>query len=132
MSYAHERQIAADFAAKALEAGFEVWLADSGTYGFYTDDAGKRVVSFGARFDGINLGGNYAASRESGTGWQMEDLISPDFATPKRLRNWLDANAPHWTKNHNPRYTTREDQLREYGPSSKYQRVTALAGGAEA
>ena len=107
---------------QATACGFEVWLAESGTYGFITN--GDRVLSFEChRYRGIKVSGNYAASRLYGTGWVIEDEIDDSTVTGHDIKTWLHAPAPGWA-NLNPVYTTRDQHLARYGASSKYRMVS--------
>src|SRR5690606_16005518 len=100
----YKKAIIKEFTDAALNEGFEVWLAKSETHGFYTDETGRRVVSFHCGLGSqVEFSGNYAASRESGTGWRMEPMSE---YTREKMTIWLYANAPHWTRNKNPKYTT--------------------------
>lgn len=109
------QQLIKDFADTLHRLGFVVYLAKSGTYGFYTDGTGSRAVSFQEKFGRITLHGNYKASRESGTGWEIADAPSP--LTEETARAMLMANAPSWTNNPRPTYCTAADQLKRYDAS---------------
>ncbi len=107
---------------QATACDFEVYIAERGTYGFYTD--GKRIVSFQCeRFGGITVYGNCASSRESCTGWQIITELDDTTITPDMVKSWLVRNSPSWA-NKNPVYTTREQYLACYGASSKYRKVS--------
>ena len=114
-----------DFAQRIKEFGFIVYLAASGHYGFISDESGERVISFS--FDVENtLSGNYGPpSRESGTGWRLNE--TPDsIRTADDVRRVLYASPPDWCRRNGKgwkHFTTREQHLKTYGPSSKYRRV---------
>lgn len=110
-----------DFAERITRLGFVVYLAQQGHYGFITDDAGTRVMSFA--FDIENtLGGNYGPpSRESGTGWRMDERPE-SLQTADDVRRALYAMPPQWCRNGWKHLTTLESHLKSYGPSSKYRR----------
>lgn len=102
--------------------GFRVFLASSGTYGFISDDKGERVLSFSFT-DGGSLSGNYyPASHKSGTGWRMDGHPSR-LKTAKDVREALHAYPPNYCGKGWKRFTTVADQLKEYGPSSKYEEI---------
>lgn len=106
---------------QALFCGFDVYIASAGHYGFYTD--GARVVSFQCeRGRGLNVSGNYIASRQCGTGWQIMADVDDSTVTADNVRAWLATSAPMWT-NPKPVYTTCEQHLATYGTSSKYRKI---------
>jgi hypothetical protein len=108
----YKERITLDFAHECKKNGFDVYIAERGTYGFYTN--GERVVSFSLDLV-LSLSGNYEPSRESGTGWRMADGIG--------IKDAMAANAPKWTKNKNPIYTTPKKYLKTYQPSSKFTQI---------
>ena len=108
----YKERITLNFAQECKQNGFAVYIAERGTYGFYTN--GERVVSFSLDLV-LSLSGNYEPSQKSGTGWRMEDGIG--------IKEAMEANAPKWTKNKNPIYTTPEKYLKTYQPSSKFTKI---------
>lgn len=106
-----------ELAETLVRFGFKVYIAEKGTYGFYTDETGKRTVSFELRNGMYSFGGNYKPSKHSGTGWTLE---APSILNKKAFEDMLYANAPGWRHNPNPEYTT-EEQYIESWPASKYQ-----------
>lgn len=117
------RQSAALAFAKHIKAlGFRVFLAERGTYGFFTNDEGSRVVSFSFS-DGSSLSGNYGPpSRESGTGWRM--TRSPeDLRTAEDVRAALAAMPPEFCGKGWRYMTTLEQHLQAYGASSRYYEI---------
>lgn len=100
------------------DAGFRVFIAESGTYGFYTDTDGSRIISFQVDgWSGVRFSGNYTTSnpRKTGTGWVLEtDTFSAMFN--QQAPRWAVGNAT-W------RYTTLAENLATYQPSSKYKEV---------
>lgn len=109
------------FAERLKALGFVVYLAKRKDYGFFTDEKGERVITFGFR-DGGNLGGNYGPpSRESGTGWRLDNVPS-DIRTAADARRILYSSAPPWCGKGWKNYTTAEQHLKTYGPSSGYER----------
>jgi len=125
-----ERERIAELAESIRGAGFRVFLADSGTYGFYTNAEGSRVVSFSvlktwsagqSDLGGATFGGNYKTSepRRTGNGWKFDEGRH-DYAA------MIEEGAPQWaTKGATWRHTTMAEHLATYGKSSKYAEVTA-------
>lgn len=112
----YDKEAIKKIAQNIKAAGFRVFIAKSGTYGFYTDDAGSRVVSFGVDLGTVKLSGNYktSAPKQCGTGWGLKPTdnynaafneIAPSFAVP---------NGVSW------RYTTLAEYLKNYQESSKF------------
>lgn len=126
MTNRNYRQTAADeFAARIKALGFRVFLAERGEYGFITDDEGSRVLSFSFT-DGGNLGGNYGpASRESGTGWRMDETPQ-SLTTAERVKRALYAHPPMWCGKGWKHLTTLEQYLAMYGTSSRYAELGAV------
>lgn len=113
-----ERENARRIADAALAAGYRAFLSESGTYGFYTDTEGTRVVSFQSRYSMPCVSGNYVTScgRETGTGWKISDGFDPAL-----LDAYFNAKPPRWAvKNHEWRYATLEDELKRYQSSSRF------------
>jgi hypothetical protein len=108
----YEANTALEFAHECKAKGFDAYLAEKGTYGFYTD--GVRVVCFAMDLN-LCLSGNYEPSREFGTGWRMDDGTGIEKA--------IRANAPSWTKNDKPIYTTPEKYLERYQSSSRFTKI---------
>lgn len=113
----YEKQAALEIAEGAKREGFRVFLAERGTYGFFTDDSGTRVVSFQIGLQGPSFIGNYktSAPKQTGTGWQI------CTGTPRSYANLFSAAAPRWaTGDVTWRYTTLAEHLKTYQPSSRY------------
>jgi hypothetical protein len=99
-------------ADKLKSEGYRVFIAERGTYGFYTLD-GDKVVSFQRDLGSIKFLGNHVSSK-SGTGWRFDDDMT--FST------MLAASTPRWaiTSGDTVRPTSMAQHLKIYGPSSKY------------
>lgn len=96
--------------------GFRVFIAKSGTYGFYTDSEGTRIVSFQYDLGGFRFTGNYKTSqpRSTGTGWQLRD---GDFKQ-------MFAEFPSWSlRGASWKFTTLEQHLATYQASSQYKEI---------
>lgn len=102
------------------KAGYRPFIAENGTYGFYTDKEGSKVISFGIDLLRIRFSGNYVSEcpQSTGTGWGIgdnrEDFGDMFKAIPERyaVGGWK------W------KFTTLEQHLKTYGPSSRYKEVT--------
>ena len=109
-----KKQLIRSIAEKLHSFGYAVYLSKDGRYGFYTN--GTRVVSFGGSWEtSVAFSGNYAPSRESGTGWRIDDQCTD--VTRQQAEAYIGACAPLWTRNTSPRYTTPEQYLKTYGIS---------------
>lgn len=124
MQFTAKRERAAAFAGFIKGLGFNVYLAESGEYGFITDNTKSRVLSF--TFSGYSqstLSGNYGPpSTESGTGWGM-NAETWHMKTAKDVNEALYAHAPSHCGGGWKRYTTVEEHLALYGASSKFKEV---------
>lgn len=119
----YEKENAAEFAQAALKAGFRAFLAKSGTYGFYTDATGSKVISFQFNYLSPCVSGNYRTNqpKHTGTGWRISDDAE---TSPSALRAYFDTVPPRWAVgNARWRYTTLEDHLKTYGGSSGYEEI---------
>lgn len=120
----HERkkQATLEFAQKLTDWGFKVYIAESGTYGFVTDESGKRVLSFqdiGSSFEA--LGGNYGPpSVQSGTGWRMDEVPS-DLDSAEKVKATLNALPPAFAGTGWKKLSTIEDHMKDYQSSSRYK-----------
>jgi len=102
------------------DESLRVFLAEKGTYGFYTDQDGGSMVSFQCDLGEITFSGNYITSdpRKTGSGWQMGPIESGNYAMV------LKATPPSWAVNGATwRLTTVEEHLKNYQSSSRYTEV---------
>lgn len=107
----------AELAAEIKAAGYRVFLAESGTYGFFTDAEGARVVCFQFDLGGFKFSGNYR-SKSCGTGWIMGDAYG---VSPEGLAAMIESRPPHWaTKGEAVQQTTLAQHLQTYQLSSRY------------
>lgn len=117
MSY--KKEMIAEVVEKIKAQGFRVFLADKGTYGFFTDKEGSKVISFGVDLLSIYYSGNYKSSnpQKCGQGWKICENAE-DF------QKVFDASPPYWAvQGFKWSYKSVEDQIAMYGQSSKYQEV---------
>ena len=109
-------------AQAAIKAGFRAFIAERGTYGFYTDELGTKLVSFQPEGTGVSFGGNYRASnaRRSGNGWR---IIDQGNISTYDLKQYFSAYPPAWAIVHGDTFTftTLEQHQNMYQSSSKYQ-----------
>lgn len=105
--------------AKNIKAsGFRVFVSKDGegTYGFYTDAEGSKIVSFQLNLGGFNFTGNYKTDqpRSTGTGWQLNQ------STGRTYQDMFN-EPPTWSlRGASWKYTTLEQHLKTYQASSKY------------
>lgn len=114
-----------DFAHRIAAMGFVVYLATAGHYGFISDDSGARVLSF--QFAGVEdtLSGNYGPpSRDSGTGWRM-DQTPQSLDSVEAVTRALYAHPPQWCGKGWKHMTTLEQHLAFYGKSLGYRLIAA-------
>lgn len=115
----YERATIAALAQEIKAAGFRAFIAKDGTYGFYTNEDGSRVVSFGLDFGCPKFSGNHVSDnpKSCGTGWRMESQGT--FA------DMLAATTPHWALPHGAtcRPKTLAEYQRDYQSSSQFVEV---------
>jgi hypothetical protein len=117
-------QTAREFAQFIKGLGFRAFVAKNDGirgHGFITNADGSRVVSF--QMDDGSLGGNYGPpSRESGTGWRMDESLW-SLKTAADVERVLNANPPHWCGKGWRNLTSLECHLGMYGSSSGYEEI---------
>lgn len=110
----YKTEAVAKLAQEIKAEGFRVFIAHSGTYGFYTDLEGSRVTSFRFDLGGFKFSGNYKSDqpRQTGTGWEVLTGTFKDMHAEY---------PPAWaTQGANWRFTTMAEHLAIYQVSSKY------------
>lgn len=115
--YEQEKEDIKTLAKALLAEGFRVFIAKKGTYGFYTDIEGSRVVSFEFVLGGLKYSGNYKseALRQTGSGWGLETASFSEM---------IKAHAPYWAHGGvKHKYTTLKEYLSVYGSSSGYSEM---------
>lgn len=107
-----------ELADRIKAAGFRVFIAKIGTYGFYTDTAGSKVVYFQYDLGGFTFEGNYKSSGPSrtGTGWEL---------VPDSFKAMFAQCPPNWAIHSDCtfKFTTLEQHLKTYQASSQYVEV---------
>lgn len=124
----YKTEAIAELAAEIKKAGFRVFIAASGTYGFYTDADGTRVVCFQYDLAGMKFSGNYKTDlpKQCGTGWLMGSVVNYYADTFKSM---FESSAPQWAvRGANWKHTTLAQHLATYQGSSKYMEVTLALG----
>lgn len=127
----YKKQLVAHIAQRLHSFGFTVYIAEDGNYGFYTD--GVRVVSFGGHWNtSVDFSGNYSTNvpRQTGTGWGLDGGKELSDIDEETARRFITESAPRWAIRGASvvNYTTPEQHLKTYGPSSRY---TVFEGGAQ-
>jgi hypothetical protein len=105
-----------EIAKDIQDAGYRVFISEDGTFGFYTDAEGSRLVSFGIDLLSVRFSGNYKTSdpRKTGTGWRIGENRTDYQAM-------FDAPAPTWaTKGVTWEYTTLAEHLDRYAKCCGY------------
>ena len=118
----YQTEATAELAQEILKAGFRVFIAERGTYGFYTDEEGTRVVSFHYGLGGFDFSGNYKAvhphgGRNIGTGWVLRTASFDNMFGQYPL--------PSMVGNTEFRIITMAQHLERYQSSSRFTEVVA-------
>ena len=112
-----KQQAVEELASKIKEQGFRVFIAKRGTYGFFTDEQGSKVVSFQIDYLHFSFSGNYI-SKSCGTGWRITDDDTGDY------KSMMQAQPPLWATNGEQVKTcSLEDHLSRYQSSSEYREI---------
>lgn len=115
----YKSQMVKELSENIKKQGFRVFVAESGTYGFFTDENGSKVISF--QVDPIvSFSGNYKTSnaRQCGTGWRISEDI------PRHFKTLFETSPPQWATIGNKWvYTTLEEHLGTYQKSSRYTEI---------
>jgi len=116
-----------ELAKNLITAGYRVFISKTGTYGFYTDKEGSKVISFQMDLFSVSARGNYktSAPKQTGQGWRITDCFScfnMDSSDNKdEADKVFNAYPPSWALGSATfKYTTLERHLKEYGQSSGY------------
>ena len=120
MNHNYKVESTKELAAEIKAAGFRVFLAERGTYGFYTDAEGTRVVSFQYDLCGFKFSGNYNSKR-CGSGWGLGETGEVSEAGIKAM---FESGPPLWaTRGEQVSLTTLAQHLKTYQSSSRYTEV---------
>lgn len=106
-----------DVVKDLLAEGWRVFIAKRGDYGFFTNEAGERTVSFDRGLGGLNWSGNYKTSdpRQTGDGWRLE---------PSTYMNMFAAYPPQWAvRKTSWKYQTLDMKLAVFQKTSQYEEI---------
>ena len=119
-----KREYAIVFARNAVKHGFRAYLAERGTYGYVTNTEGSRVISFSTDQlgGGVSISGNYAPSREHGSGWQIADGATFE-PSKSQIETWLYAGKPAWFRGEFPKHRSEADYRKDYQASSRFEPI---------
>lgn len=118
----YKQEAITELVKRLIAAGFRVFISKSGTYGFYTDAKGTKVICFQNDLGITSFSGNYKTDKpkETGTGWRIQEGDNGTY-----YQAIFDSCAPKWAvKDAKYSYTTLEQHLKSYGESSGYVEVT--------
>jgi len=114
----HEKETILQFANELVDMGFTVYIAESGTYGFYTNSDQSRVISFGLSYGSVKLSHNCEPHEETGTGWT---LALPQQWDYDGFNAVLNSGLPYWNRVTMPvKMATMATYLKRYQKSSKF------------
>lgn len=122
----HEKAMIDELAHALKTKGFRVFIAEKGTYGFFTDTEGTRVVSFGFDLGVLRFSGNYTTDnpRATGTGWFIREGWTMDFEGLFNAHpGWAFVSNTKW------KFTPLGRFLELYQPSSRYFELSTVQGG---
>jgi|GEM_PF-5470220 len=116
-----KRQAIQNLTTSLKEWGLRPFVAESGTYGFYTDREGQSVVCFQIDYTCFKFSGNYVTSepRVYGTGWCMGEACN---VSKQQAYNMLH-NGPSFIVSCGYRLKTLEEYLKDYQKSSRFVEV---------
>lgn len=112
MKYDSKKECIKELTAMILKEGLRVFIAERGTYGFYTNATGDRIVSFDIDLT-ILFHGQYK-SHDNGDGWRICEGIPDNFAALLRTPSPFSMI----------KYTTLDEYLAVYQTSSKFKEIT--------
>ena len=121
------QQAVSELAAKIKKFGYDVYISNSGTYGFFTPNDGQRVISFQVDYfffsfsinhNSVGMGSGYRiTSDEQCLIWELDKFCTADFL--QKL-----VNAPIYKSRRKNEmflsWTTLNQYLARYQSSSKY------------
>ncbi len=113
----YKQKMIIELADKMREEGLKVFIAESGTYGFFTDKTEERVISFQVDLT-FTLSGNYKSLSNAnlGSGWRISEEV------PNKFWDVLYSSAPYWAHGGNAfKYVNVSEHLERYGKSSHYK-----------
>ena len=93
-----------------------MFIAESGTYGFYTDNGLTYPVSFQYDLGGVKYSGNYT-SNNSGMGWTLDEDQTYERMFKTLIPRWVIIGE----REKGIRRITVAEHLKRYQTSSKYK-----------
>ena len=115
-----------ELANKIKSFGYDVYIAEKGTYGFFTN--GERLVSFQIDYFWFNFSSNHK-SKGFGSGARLtndEDCIQykiEDWCTNEFLNKLLNSQQYRGNGGYFISWTTLKEHMDFYNSSSKYQLI---------
>lgn len=127
MKFTTDKQRVIELCNKIKSFGYPVYIAESGTYGFFANADGSRVISFqidywffnfSTNHKGICLGTGYRITNDEQCPiWEIDNFCTPEFLD-------ILINAPIYrSRRKNEKFiswTTLQQHLDSYQQSSKY------------
>ena len=114
----YKKQAIQELVVKLLADGFRPFVAESGTHGFYTDAAEKRLVSFQFDFY-LRFFGNHTGGPKHGSGWALDEDDAGDF------QKMFRTPTPRWAGGITCRPTTVAEHQAFFQDSSRYTEILA-------
>lgn len=121
----YQKEAIRNLAEKIQAEGFRVFIAQSGTHGFFTDAAGARVVCFEWELSSIRFSGRYITNnpKSTGDGWGICDCTEENF------RQVFDAYPPYWAVGISAwKFATLKRHIKRYQNSSLYKLLRKAKG----
>ena len=116
----HKQQTIKYLVTRIKKKGFRVFISKCGTYGFYTNDEGTKIISFQTEFSHVTFSGNYKTNKplQTGNGWRIVDNDTRDYI------NIFQSFPPQWAIVDSLwKYTALKQHLDFYQESSGYVEV---------
>lgn len=121
----YKKELVLAFANKVKSYDYDVYLAESGEYGFWV--ANDRILDFQLDFTMIKISGNYRTrkpfeSNKIGTGWRITEDSFDD--SREGIAKISATNAPRWAVGDVEfEYVTFDKHMLKYQNSSKYKLI---------
>lgn len=124
MNHNDRKQLILQTARTLKTYGYRAFIAERGTYCFYTNTEGTRVVSIGVEWGCLHVTGNYKSTRPllSGRNWLITEMI--DYISENQAEQFIAEEIPQWVKliSLQVAYTTLDEYLNAY-KASKFVEV---------
>ena len=120
-----------ELALKIKSLGYNVYLSESETYGFFTDNKEEKLISFQIDYFWFNFGSNHI-SKGLGSGhritsdekyllWDIENFCTPEFLS--EIFNCKPYFADKRKGEEFIRWTSLSEHFEKYQSSSKYSKI---------